>query len=372
MKLSVAIYGIKSMQRSRARAGDFWWCFLIAFVVFIATQSVTMANELEEKLAKAVEAGELAGLHSVLVIHRGEVLAEKYFAGGDERRGRYLGRVQHRPQSLHDLRSVTKSVTGLLYGIALAEGLVPELNESVVAQFPEYPDLAGDEARQAILVRHALTMTMGTEWNEDLPYTDPRNSEIAMEMARDRYRFVLDRPMEREPGEKWDYNGGATAIIARLIAKGTGKPIDVFAKEKIYSPLGIDEFEWVKGRDGEPSAASGLRLRIGDLAKIGTMILDGGRWQGRQVVPEEWLSASFTPQTSAVSGLRYGLFWWLGPEGSPPTWVAGFGNGGQRLSVSQVSQLVVVVFAGNYNQPDAWKVPYKVIVDHVLPAIQGR
>jgi len=100
-------------------------------------------------------------------------------------------------------------------------------------------------------VRHALSMQMATEWSEDLPYTDPRNSEIAMEMAADRYRYFLDRPMVGEPGGGWTYNGGATSVIAGLIAKGVGKPIDVYACETLFATLGIERFEWFVGSDAD-------------------------------------------------------------------------------------------------------------------------
>ncbi len=327
---------------------------------------------MEESLDKAFAAGKLAGLHSVLIIHKGTILAERYYPGDDQRWGTPLGEIEHSKDRLHDLRSVTKCVTSLLYGIALAEGIVPGLVENLIQQFPEYADLASDPQRASITIRHTLSMKMGTEWNEDLPYSDPRNSEIAMERANDRYRFALDRPMVDEPGDRWTYNGGATALIGKLISRGAGVPIDVYAKKKLFTPLGIKQFEWVAGTDGVPSTASGLRLNIHDLAKIGQLVLDGGVWQGRQIVPADWLKMSFTPHAKLPDGIRYGLFWWLGPQGLPPYWVAGFGNGGQRLMISPVNSLTVVVFAGNYNLPDAWKLPVRIITDFALPAVLPR
>ena len=264
---------------------------------------------------------------------------------------------------------MTKSIVSLLYGMALADGLVPGLDDSLLDHFPAYADLAADPRRRKILVRHALAMQMATEWSEDLPYTDPRNSEIAMEMAADRYRFVLDRPMVGEPGGGWAYNGGATAVIAGLIAKGVGKPIDDYARETLFAALGIEAFEWVTGDDGVPVAASGLRLTIHDLAKIGALILNDGAWHGVQVVPDGWLKAALAPQADVPDGLRYGFFWWLAPDGSPYYWVAGIGNGGQRLMINPTNQLIVAVFAGNYNQPDSGQLPAKVIVEFALPAI---
>ncbi len=328
---------------------------------------------MKKKLTAAFEAGELDGLHAVYVEQSGKVLTELYFPGEDECWGAPLGHRHHGTDELHDLRSVTKSIVGLLYGIALSEGAVPGLDAPLIAQFPEYADLAADPLRAAIRVRDALSMKMGTHWNEDLPYSDPHNSEIAMEHARDRYRYVLDRPMTHAPGECWTYNGGATAVIARLIAQGTGRALDDYANEKLFAPLGITEFEWVRGADGVPSAASGLRLRMRDLGRIGTMIANDGWYDGKSIVPQSWLEASFTPHaTVEADALRYGFFWWLAPEAAPTQWVAGFGNGGQRLMIGGRAGTVIAVFAGNYNQPDAWKLPVRVAVDFVGPALQAR
>lgn len=332
----------------------------------------TMRNtEMEQQLTSAFADGELPGLHSVLILQNGEVFAEAHFPGEDQRWGSPLGHRDHGPDTLHDLRSVTKSIVGLLYGIALGEGLVPGVDESLLAQFPEYQDLTEDPERREILIGHALSMQMGTEWDENLPYSDPRNSEIAMEMADDRYRYVLDRPIVHSPGQQWTYNGGATAIIAHLIAQGVGMPIDVYAREKLFAPLGISEFEWVAGADGVPSAASGLRLTVHDLAKIGQLIIHGGRHGDQQIVPATWLDAALAPQAEA-DPLRYGYFWWLAPQGDPPVWVAGFGNGGQRLSINRRLGLVVVILAGNYNQLNAWRLPVKVIEEFLVPALEDH
>lgn len=323
---------------------------------------------MKAKLDAAFAAGELEGLHSVLVLYRGEVFAEAHYPGVDEAWGKPLGARRHGPDVLHDLRSVTKSIVSLLYGIALADGLVPPVDTPLVDGFPEYPDLAADPARRRIRVEDALTMRMGVEWDETRPYSDPRNSEIAMERADDRYRYALSRPVTGPPGEAWVYNGGATALIARLIAKGAGKSIDAYAREKLFEPLGIMAFEWARGRDGAPSAASGLRLNVHGLARIGQMVLQRGAWDGRQIVPKTWLAASQEAHADAGE-LDYGYFWWLAKWGDPPPlWAAGFGNGGQRLTVQARSNLVVVVFAGNYNQPDAWKLPVKVLLEFVYPA----
>src|SRR5262249_43396736 len=155
----------------------------------------------------------------------------------------------------------TKSIVGLLYGIALERGYVPRPEEKLLKQFPEYPDIGADPAQDRLTVQHALTMTLGTEWDElSIPYTDPRNSEIAMDRAADRYRYILERPVIEPPGTRWIYNGGATALLARLIAKGTGRTLSAFAQEVLFEPLGISRVEWMQAPDGAASAASGLRM----------------------------------------------------------------------------------------------------------------
>lgn len=348
-------------------------CAIAAFCLGSSATSADMGGaRLQAKLKAAFAAGELAGLHSVLIMRGDAIFAEAHFPGDDQRWGERLGTRAHGADSLHDLRSVTKSVVGLLYGVALRDGLVPPLEAPLLDAFPEYADLAADADRRAILVRHALSMSMGAEWNEDLPYSDPRNSEIAMELASDRYRFVLDRPMVAEPGGRWIYNGGATAAIARLIERGAGMPLDAYAEKALFGPLGISDFDWVRGADGVPSAASGLRLNIHDLAKIGRLVLNRGRLGDAQIVPEDWIAAALAPHADVPSGLRYGYFWWLSPSGPGPVWAAGFGNGGQRLQLYPNSGMLIAVFAGNYNDPEAWRLPVKIILEFLVPTLEGR
>ncbi|MBD3666023.1 serine hydrolase [Sulfitobacter sp. TSTF-M16] len=322
--------------------------------------------ELEQALKDGRASGALPGLHSVLVLRNGEVLANVYFEGEDEVWGTTIGNRTHGPATLHDLRSVTKSVVGLLYGIALAEGIVPPPDAPLLAAFPEHADLSTPE-RDAITIADALTMRMGSAWDENLPYTDPANSEIAMERAADRIRFILEQPMENAPGTAFNYSGGATTLLAELIARGSGQPIDVYARERLFDPLGLARSEWVRGIDGRPSAASGLRLTAAGLARIGQLIVTNGSHNGQQIVPADWITAMLTPHAT-TSQLRYGYHWWLSPQDAP-TWAAAMGNGGQRMTVVKPLGVVAVIFAGNYNNPDDWEVPVSVISQYIVPAL---
>lgn len=336
----------------------------------VSPEAAGFAADMADRLDAGFAQGKYENLHSVVVIRGGKLVMERHFKGADERWGQNLGIVEHAPERKHDLRSVSKSLVGLLYGIALQDGKVPALDASVVEHFPRYSDLARDPERRKITISDVLSMKLGLEWNEDLPYTDRRNSEIAMEYAPDRYRFVLEQPIVEEPGTRWRYNGGATAILAHLIARGVDRPLLDFARDRLFTPLGITDVEWVAGSNGEPAAASGLRLRASDLAKIGQLVLNRGRWDGRQIVPETWLDASFDAQARVDDQIEYGHHWWLGRMRNGDRWMAGFGNGGQRLVVYPSLDLAVVIFAGNYNQRDAWRMPVSVLVDVIFASMR--
>ena len=316
----------------------------------------------------------LPNLHSVLVLHEGRIAFERYFSGLDETRGQAPAEVVFGPDTQHDLRSVTKSLVSLLYGIALADKRVPPVNTPLLSQFPEYPDLARDPQRANLTIANALTMTLGMQWNEQLSYLDPANSETAMDAAPDRYRYVLARPIVAAPGEVWIYSGGAVALVARVIEKGTGQALADYARSALFEPLGIDKFSWVKGTDGEAIAASGLRLTPRELARVGQLVLARGQWDGRTIVPAAWLDASFTPAATVRDGQSYGYFWRVGEIAYPSKtgirgehYVLGLGNGGQLLAIIPARALVVVVTAGNYNDRKDWQVPDEVLRHFVLP-----
>jgi CubicO group peptidase (beta-lactamase class C family) len=323
-----------------------------------------------EKLDAAIDAGALPGLHGLVILADDRPVLERYLTGADESWGRPLGEVRFSAETLHDLRSVSKSLVGLLYGIALDRGEVPPPDAPLMAHFPDYADLASAPHLASHKVSHALTMTLGQEWNEDLPYSDPANSEIAMERASDRYRFILERPAIAAPGSRWIYSGGATALLGRLIERGANLSLLDFARTHLLSPLGIDASEWAAGADGIYSAASGLRLRPHDLAKIGRMILAGGKWQGREIVPSGWLRATFTPRITCFEDVVYGYHWYLrdATDGHGPRRFA-MGNGGQRLILIPERGLSIAILCGGYNQPDQWKTPAAIMLEHVLPAL---
>ncbi len=345
-----------------------------------APPSDKFAIDVIRRLDQAVAERRVWNIHGLLVLQNGEPIVERYFEGQDRARGvGDLGTIKFTAETLHDLRSCSKSIVALLYGIALQQGRVPAPEASLLSGFPEYRDLV-DEERSRVTVHHALSMTMGTDWDESsLPYADPRNSETAMDDAPDRYRYILERPVIERPGARWTYCGGATALLARLIARGSGKSLHEFARESLFGPLGMGRTQWAAGPDGEPFAASGARMSVRDLSRIGTLMLSGGQLDGKQIVPAEWITRCTTPVVSCDELRRYGYQWFLldvafgRPKGWAPgrlerMWMAQ-GEGGQRLFIIPALQLVIALTAGNYGTDDQWIPPTRVLREVVLASL---
>lgn len=330
------------------------------------------------RLDQFVLSGQAANIHGVVVARRGRLVLEKYYEGDDQVRddkGRaHFERVAFSAQRNHELRSVTKSIVGLLYGIALREGKVPPLDRPLLAQFPQYADLPDLSQRRRWTIAHAITMTLGIDWDEDLSYDDPRNGQTAMEAASDRYRYVLERPIVAVAGERWIYCGGATALIGKIIENGTKRSLHDYAHTVLFDPLELGPTEWRSGRDGERNFASGLSMRPRDLARIGQLLLDGGKTGEQQVVPADWLEASFMPAVTIRDRREYGYHWYVGElafnalDGPRrERWIAAMGNGGQRLYVFPRLELLVVMTAGNYNRRDQGTPPNRLLTEIILP-----
>jgi CubicO group peptidase (beta-lactamase class C family) len=276
-----------------------------------------------ETLRQRIVSGELPGVHSVLVIQHGNTVAEWYFSGDDATIGRPLGTVTFTAETLHDIRSVTKSVVSLLFGIAQSDGLLTHLDTPVLGYFPEYPELRTPE-RLRITLGNILSMTSGLHW---------------------------DGCGDRAGGRRADRR-----VCAAPTLRAARHHIRVVEESR-------------------RRAASGLRLRPRDIAKLGRLMLQDGKWGEQQIVPAAWVRSATSHHAQVepdpACGIGYGYRWWLGPgcETQPPTpWFAGIGNGGQRLWVVPSWDLVVVSTAGLYDDPRQRQVPSELFAS-VLRAL---
>jgi CubicO group peptidase (beta-lactamase class C family) len=327
-----------------------------------------------------------ANPHGAIVVRNGVLVYEQYFAGDDMRGSTWLGIVPHDANTLHNMESITKGVVALLVGIAFDRGWLKSLDAPVFSFVPEYADLRSPD-KDKITVRHLLSMTSGLDWPERaISVNNPENIVRRGYNASDPYRFVLERSVEASPGTVWNYNGSGVWLLGLILRKVSGQPLDGFAKDALFEPLGIEEWEWGRFPNRDPSTSGGLHLRPRDLAKLGQLVLDNGVWQGRQIVSADWINqmtARQSPPGFSFGSLRsYGYLWWQGRssiDNHDIDWIGALGRGGQRLYVVPTLRLVVAVTAGLYGESNGGAPSPKenlagdtVLNSFVLPAALGH
>jgi CubicO group peptidase (beta-lactamase class C family) len=256
--------------------------------------------------------------------------------------------------TLHDTRSISKSIVGLLVGIAQQKGEIGSLSTPILQFYPKNLDFRSPE-KDTITLEHLLTMSSGLQWNEGaLP-----NDETRLFWEATPLRHLLNRPMIAKPGQVFNYNSGGTMVLSEILTRTSGRSLTELVKTELFDPLEITDWEWVSNLHGKELAFTGLRMRPRDLLKIGRMMLDGGRWRNRQVVPKAWVAASLHPKIAtghksppnAADDLKYSYQWWgssVNWHGKMLGWSAGFGNGGQRLFIVPDLDLAIVTTAGEY------------------------
>lgn len=317
-----------------------------------------------------------ANIHAVLVVHHGKLVFERYLQGSDQVPTSFFGsrleNVVFDVDTRHAMKSVTKSVASLAVGIAIDRGLIHDVDQPILSFFPELADLRTPDT-DGLLLRHALGMTLGLEWIESTPATgDLANDEARMYFSGDPCRYVLTRRTIAPPGRQFFYSTGALALVSAIVHRVTGRPLDEFARASLLEPLGVSGEEWSRmGRDSD--AGGGLRMRPRDMAKIGQLVLTGGRWDGRQIVSKGWIDASTASLIKATDDQDYGYLWWSGHATAhrrTVRWIGALGRGGQSIRIVPELDLVVAVTAGYYQDysPQAFKVQYGVFSD-VLQAV---
>ncbi len=322
-------------------------------------------------------------IHSLLLVRDGSVVFEEYFEGKDLDlfgedllRDGTLSLVEKRftRDDLHYCASVTKSVTSLLFGIAVDRGQVPGVEGRMFSFFPEYAKFSTIE-KDRISVHHLLAMTSGLPFDEQTyPISDPRNDAFQLFFSEDPVAFMLGREVSQSPGTAYRYNSGTTVLLGEIIRRAVGQSVSSFAGEHLFEPLQISSYTWAEmpKAQGVSYTSGGLYLRPRDMAKIGQLMLQEGVWNGRRILSPDWVRRSVTqaiPLTNAGNAHGYGYQWKLGSFGGVEAyWAAGWG--GQYIVVLPERNVVFVQTAGRYG---GQKVPVsydQIIENHILPAIK--
>ena len=294
--LAVLAWALASLLAGPAAAQDPWptrgW----------QTASPESQGMSARELAGLVTFGIDNGMDSVLVARHGRIVAEAYYA-------------PFMPGSKHRINSATKSVIGSLVAIALKDGALKSVDQRVLDFFPGRAFANMDERKKAITLQSLLDMTSGIDWYEPLSNAPPR-SMIQMERSPDWVQDILDHDMAAEPGTTFNYDSGNPHLLSAVLSKVTGLNAADYARDKLFGPLGIEDVQWRRDPQGVSTGGYGLFLQPRDMAKLGTLWLHGGAWDGRQIVPAEWLDkARRATVPMGLGPLRYGnLFWSLPTE----------------------------------------------------------
>jgi CubicO group peptidase (beta-lactamase class C family) len=335
-----------------------------------------------EALDREFAAGSHGYVDSMLVVRHGRIAFERTYTHDYDRlfvgKGapgiyNYYDPAWHpfyKRTRLHTMQSVSKSVTSALVGIAIARGEIPSVDVPVMPYFSAFT-VKPDPRRDRMRLRDVLTMTTGIQWDESsTSYTNAKNNCAEMEAADDWIQYVLDQPMAAEPGTTFVYNSGATELLSYIIKQATGQEADDYAKTHLFTPLGIEYF-WKRTPKGLADTEGGLYLQPRDLAKFGYLFLKEGTWDGKRILPAEWIRQSTTWLFDAgTSGRGYGYKWWLLSRKGPASFdaYAAIGYGGQRLIVVPELDLVAVFTGWNiYDKPE---LSPKLALDRVVAALK--
>jgi CubicO group peptidase (beta-lactamase class C family) len=285
-------------------------------------------------------------VHSVMVIRNGTIVTEKYFP-------------PHEQDTKHELYSVTKSFISALVGIAIQEGYIEGVHQPVVDLLSDWTIVNNDVSKQSMTLEHLLTMTSGLDWPES------QGDAIFSHMWRsaDWAEFVLGRTMLEEPGNQFNYCSGCSHVLSVIIQERTGMSTLEFAQTRLFEPLGIVGVAWDTDPNGTPIGGWGMSITPRDMAKLGYLYLNNGVWEGQQIVPVDWVSASTRSHIPVDEQLDYGYQWWIDPGDG---YVAR-GRFGQLIFVIPDSKVVVVFTAGVPEDAPL----LDLIHDYVIPAIQS-
>jgi CubicO group peptidase (beta-lactamase class C family) len=318
----------------------------------------------------------IATLHSILIVRSGFIVFEEYYHGWSQ-------------NHLHNVNSVTKSVTSALVGIALREGLLHDLDQPVLSFFPEYTPQVLDSRKQAITLRHVLSMSSGlAPMPADEIWTFLERSASVQRL--------LHRPIHHDPGQVFTYDELGAHLVSLLLNRVTGMPIASFAQTRLFEPLGIWRDEqgtwypwksgtqiadaphpfglWKKDEDvlwsvdthGYHIGGFGLQLTTREMAKFGYLYLRQGQWEDQYIIPAEYVQDSWRQHSVTEKGEAYGYFWFL-PRWHGYTVCCAVGFGGQLIAVVPELDLVVAITC----HPEPGIPPARVIVhDFVLPAMK--
>ncbi len=273
--------------------------------------------------------------------------------------------------TIHDIRSAGKSVTALLLGVALQDGLIESLDQSVYSLFSEAKNPSINEDYKKIKLQHLLNMSSGLDADSDDWRTPGQSSNwIALD---DWKEYVLNIPLKSKPGENFVYADIHPLLIGLAIEEASGMSLNDYAQEKLFGPLGINQVYWFTNAANQTGAAGNLYLTTLDFAKLGLLITNGGKWNDQQIISANYIESLINtreplPESWSRFADSYGMFWYKSTKtfaGKKLDYLFGSGFGGNHLIVIPEEQLVIAVTSSAYGAPyshgRSFAITYKVL-----------
>jgi CubicO group peptidase (beta-lactamase class C family) len=287
--------------------------------------------------------------YSLLVPRHGYLVSEKYFSPS--------------AAQANNIKSISKSILSALTGIAIREQFICSVDQPIAEFFPEYFTPLLDPRKWQITLRHLLTMSAGFEWGENGPLTQ------AWFMSGDWHRFTIESKLVTAPGEVFNYNTALAHLLSGVLTRATGMSTLDYARTRLFEPVGMTCPRWDRDPRGYYFGGSEVYITPRDLARFGHLFLRGGRWEGRPVVPADWVEESTATQiaTGRQPVRDYGYMWWTTTLAGRPVFYAS-GYGGQYIFVVPDLDLVVVNTARSDIPIHMSSEPYNVMSQFLIPA----
>lgn len=308
-------------------------------------------RELKRKIAENL----YKEIKSIVVIKNGKLLIEEYFNGADR-------------ATLHDTRSVGKSFASTMTGIAIQDGYIKS-EEQTLKDFYDLTKFANHSPKkEAVTIKSLLTMSSGFDGNDD-DENSPGN-EVKMYPTADWVKFALDLPMDdkKEIGETFNYFTAGVVVLGDIINKSVPEGLEKYAETKLFRPLGITKYEWQYTPQKVPNTAGGLRMNALDFAKYGQLYKNGGHWNGKQIIPQNWVSKTFTK----YRGWQYGYLFWnttFNANGKEYEAFNASGNGGNKIFIFKNQPVVIVITATAYGKWYMHRQVNSMMEQYILPAV---
>ncbi len=345
--------------------------FFFGLLISLAIASCSLENISEtdlfvnqQQLNNAFTAlSNVGGMKSIVISQNDTIVKEQYFNSSSL-------------NTIHDVRSVTKTVTALLVGIAIDKGYIASVEEEIGQYLsPIIGSVSPDKSE--LKIKHFLTMSSGLEWYEWGNYAGSNNEYNNWWNSSDQITYLLNRNFANTPGSYFNYNSAGSHLLSIIVSQASGMTTEDFAKQFLFEPLRITFSSWRKDKRGYNNGAAGLFLTPYDMQKIGSLLLNKGAYKNKRIVSAKWIDEMITPHISTRNANSfangYGYQTWLW-NASANSYFDAMGYGGQFILVVPSKKLVITAAcdlpSSSSTADNNWYTIMNTIANSIIPAFR--